>query len=159
MVRKFSEPRDVVITSCFAYNVRRTEGNVAQEIIPNQFVIQGQGIHIVYSTSGIAGRRELTFKKGRQSLSFTGDEIVLTDLKIGTLVSVIIASIPDRSVTSFGFLIPMIRLAKESAKQSFRTLGITTVDKTTISGPGKGAQQSYKAAQLRGTAQQVRSVA
>jgi hypothetical protein len=55
---------------------------------------------------------------------------VLSDLKIGTLASVTIARIPDRSLTSFGFLLPMIRLPKESAKQSFRTLGITTVDKT-----------------------------
>ena len=131
---------------------------MAQEIIPNQFVIQGQGIHIVYSTSGIAGTAQLTFKKGRKSLNFTGDEIVLSDLRIGTLVSVTIARIPDRSLTSFGFLLPMIRLPKESAKQSFRTLGITTVDKTTIGGPAKGVQQTYKAAQLRGTAQRVRSV-
>ena len=131
---------------------------MAQEIIPNQFVIQGEGIHIVYSTSGIAGTAQLSFKKGRKSLNFAGDEIVLSDVKIGTLVSVTIERIPDRSLTSFGFLLPMIRLSKDSAKQSFRTLGITTVDKTTIGGPPKGVQQTYKAAQLSGAAQRVQSV-
>src|SRR5262249_49156034 len=56
---------------------------------------------------------------------------------------------------TFSFLLPTIELSKESAKQSFRTIGITTIHKTTIAGPVKGVQQVYKSVQLRGTAQHV----
>ena len=45
--------------------------------------------------------------------------------------------------------------APGSKKQAFRTIGITTVAKTTIAGPPPGVQQTYKTVALRGSAQQV----
>jgi hypothetical protein len=128
---------------------------MAQKIIPNQYQIQGQGVRIGYSTSSITGKAQLSFKKGPKTLNFTGNEIGLLDTKIGALITVTIATKPDRSFTTFSFLLPTIELSKESAKQSFRTVGITTIHKTTIAGPVKGVQQIYKSVQLRGTAQHV----
>jgi hypothetical protein len=74
---------------------------------------------------------------------------------IGALITVTIAKTADREFTSFSFLLPAIQLSSQSAKQLFRTIGITTVHKTTIAGPVKGVQQTYKSVQLRGTARQV----
>ena len=128
---------------------------MAQKIIPNLYELQGPGVRISYSTSSIAGKPQLSFKKGRTTLSFSGDEISVLDTEIGGLITVTIATTPDRSFTSFSFLLPAIQLAKESAKQSFRTIGITTVHKTMIAGPVKGVQQVYKSVQLQGTARQV----
>jgi hypothetical protein len=125
------------------------------QIIPNQYQLQGQGVRIGYSTSSIAGKAQLSFKKGRKTLNFTGDQIGVLDTTIGALITVTIAAVPDRSSTSFSFLLPAIHLSKESAKQSFRTIGITTVQKTTIAGPVKGVQQVYRSVQLRGTAAKV----
>jgi hypothetical protein len=68
---------------------------------------------------------------------------------------VTIAKTVDRGFTTFSFLLPTIELSTASAKQLFRTIGITTVHKTTIAGPVKGPQQAYKVVLLRGTAQQV----
>ena len=132
---------------------------MAGKIIPNLYEIQGQGVRVGYSTSSITGKAQLSFKKGRKTLTFTGNEIGLLDTAIGALITVTIASTPDHSFTSFSFLLPAIQLSKESAKQSFRTIGITTVHKTTITGPVKGVQQVYKSVQLRGTAQQVQFLA
>jgi hypothetical protein len=128
---------------------------MAQNIVPNQYELQGPGVRIGYSTSSIAGKAQLSFTKGRKTLNFTGDEIGVLDTKIGALITVTVATTPDRSSTSFSFLVPMIQLSKASAKQSFRTIGITTVHKTTIAGPVKGVQQVYKSVQLLGAARQV----
>lgn len=128
---------------------------MVQKVIPNQYDLRGQGISISYSTSSIAGQPQLSFKKSRQSLTFSGDEIGVLDTPIGTLITVTIAQTVDRGFTSFSFLLPTIELSTAPAKQSFRTIGITTVHKTTIAGPVKGPQQSYKVVQLRGTAKRV----
>ena len=73
---------------------------------------------------------------------------------IGTLVSVTIATVPDKGTTTCLILLPAIRLG-DSKRASFRTIGITTLAKTTIAGPPQGAQQSYKVIDLRGSAKLV----
>jgi len=128
---------------------------MAQKIVPNQYELDGQGVHVDYSTSSLTGKPQLSFRKGRNTLSFTGSEIVPLDTMIGALITVTIASTPDLSSTTFSFLLPSIELSKESAKQSFRTNGITTLSKTSIAGPVKGVQQTYKIVELRGSAQRV----
>ena len=126
-----------------------------QKITPNQYNLQGQGVSISYSTTSLSGKPQLSFKKGRQTLSFSGDEIGVLDTSIGALITVTIAKTVDRGFTSFSFLLPTIELTSQSAKQLFRTLGITTVHTTTIAGPVKGAQQTYKSVPLRGTARRL----
>ena len=122
---------------------------------PNQFDLQGPGVTITYSTSSFAGKPQLSLKKGRQTLTFSGDEIGVLDTVIGALITVTIAMTVDRGSTSFSFLLPAIQLRATSTKQAFSTIAITTVHKTTIAGPVKGQQQTYKTISLRGTAQQV----
>lgn len=124
---------------------------------PNQYELKGQGLTVSYSTSSIAGKPQLAFKKGRQTLNFSGDQIETASTALGTLVSVTIAATADRGSTAFSFLVPAINLS--SAKQAFRTFGITTVTKTTIAGPVKGPQQTYKTIALAGSARQVQFLA
>ena len=69
-------------------------------------------------------------------------------------MSVVIATVPDKSVTTFSVLLPAIQLPA-SKRQAFRTIGITTVAATTIVGPPPGVQQTYKTVLLRGYAKQV----
>jgi len=123
--------------------------------LPNQYDLRGGGITISYSVTSITGKPQLSFKKGRKTLNFSGDEIGVFDTTIGSLVTVTIARTVDNDFTTFSFLLPSIQLSSPSARQAFRTIGITTVHKTTIAGPPKGVQQSYKSVQLRGTARPV----
>jgi len=122
---------------------------------PNQFDLQGVGINIAYSTSSFGGKPLLSIKKGRQSHNFSGDQITKLNAGIGDLITVTLASVPDQGSTLFSFLLPAIQLASASAKQAFRTFGITTTHKTSIAGPVKGVQETYKTVDLRGTARQV----
>jgi hypothetical protein len=127
---------------------------MANQLVPNLFKLSGEGVAATYSTTSIDGQPRFTYKKGRQTLSFAGSDIETANVGIGTLVSVVVARIPDKSSTTFAILLPSIRLG-ETKKQSFRTIGITTVTATTIAGPPTGVQQTYKTAALRGSAQQV----
>ena len=127
---------------------------MATQTAPNLYRLSGEGLDVTYSTTSIDGKPRFTFKKGRQTLNFSGDQITSIETGIGTLVSVVIANIPDKSVTTFSVLLPAIRLS-DSKKQAFRTIGVTTVTKTTIVGPPPGVQQTYKTVALRGSAQQV----
>ena len=122
---------------------------------PNQYDLQGTGITISYSTSSIAGKPQLSIKKGRQTLSFGADDIDTVDTRLGQLITVTIAQVPDKDITTFSFLLPVIQLSTPSSKQAFNTIGITTVHKTSITGSVKGPRQTYKTIALRGTAQQV----
>ncbi len=132
---------------------------MAERITPNQFEILGRGIGISYSTSSLSGKPELSLKKGRQKLNFSGDEINALDSGIGTLVTVTTEKTVDRGFTTFTVLLPAIDLGGPSAKRSFRTIGVTTVHKTTIAGPPVGVQETYKTTQLRGVARQVEFLA
>jgi hypothetical protein len=132
---------------------------MTQQITPNQYDLQGPGVRISYSTSSITGEPQLSFTKGRKTLSFTGNQIGVLNTNIGTLITVTIAMVPDKDFTTFSFLLPTIDLSKQPRKQSFRTIGIVTVHKTSLAGPVKGVQQTYKSVQLRGTARQVQFLA
>jgi hypothetical protein len=130
---------------------------MAQTIVPNQYDLLGQGVTISYSTSNIVGQAQLSLKLGRQSLNFTGNEITVLDTGIGSLITVTTAKTVDSGFTTFSFLLPAISLA--TAKQTFQTIGLTTVHKTTISGPVTGPLETYKSVALKGTARQVETLA
>ncbi len=132
---------------------------MSQPIVPNQFDILGRGVGISYSTSSLSGKPQLSFKRHRQTLNFSGDEINVLDGAIGTLVTVTIEKTVDRGFTSFTFLVPAIDLSGSTSKRSFHTVGITTVHKTTIAGPPAGVQETYKTVHLRGVAKQVEFLA
>ncbi len=127
---------------------------MAKQLVPNLFQLSGEGITATYSTTSIDGQPRFTYKKGRQTLNFAGSDIETANIGIGTLVSVVVARIPDKSSTTFSILLPSIQLT-DTRKQAFRTIGITTVTATTIAGPPAGVQQTYKTVALRGSAKQV----
>ena len=127
---------------------------MAQQLVPNLFQLSGEGITATYSTTSIDGQPRFTYKKGRQTLNFAGSDIETANIGIGTLVSVVVARIPDKSSKTFSILLPSIQLT-DTGKQAFRTIGITTVTATTIAGPPAGVQQTYKTVALRGSAATV----
>ena len=123
-------------------------------LTPNSFQLTGDDIQVNYSTTSIDGKPRFTFKKGNKTLDFAGNQISSSTVNIGTLVSVVIAAVPDKSTTTFSVLLPAISLPA-SKRQAFRTLGITTVTKTSIVGPPVGVQQTYTTVALRGSARLV----
>ena len=123
-------------------------------LTPNSFQLTGDDVQVNYSTTSIDGKPRFTFKKGQKTLDFAGNQISSSTVNIGTLVSVVITAVADKSTTTFSILLPAIRLP-ESRRQAFRTFGITTVTKTSIVGPPVGVQQTYTTVALRGSARLV----
>jgi hypothetical protein len=122
---------------------------------PNLFVIKGIGIEITYSTSSFSGPPLLTYKDRQRTLTFQGDEIRQLESEIGQQVTVIIEQIPDLRTVTFTLLLPTINLDEPETR--FRTIGIIATHRTSIGGPDlvKGALQTYRLKELRGTAQLV----
>jgi len=127
---------------------------MASKITPNLFELSGENVTVTYSTTSVDGKPRFSYKKGRVTLDFQGNQIKSEGTGIGTLVSVVIATVTDQVITTFSILLPEIRLG-ESRRASFRTIGITTRSKTTIAGPPLGAQQTYKVIDLQGSSKRV----
>jgi len=123
---------------------------------PNLFELQGGNIKVTYSTSGIIGQPQFSFKRGRTVLNFGGNQIRSEKAAIGTLVTVTIETVPDLRTVLFSLMLPIVNL-QQASKVNLKTIGILTTEKTSIGGPGlvKGALQSYKVIVLAGTAKSV----
>ncbi len=132
---------------------------MAEHITPNHYTVSGQGTSVSYSTTSLDGTPRLSFKKGKQTMEFSGDQIERVKTQIGEVVTVTIATTVDKGFTTFSVLIPAINLPADAAKQAFTTVGITTVHRTSIGGPVEGAEESYKTVTLKGTASVVEAAA
>jgi hypothetical protein len=124
-------------------------------ISPNLYQLQGQQIHVTYSTSSFDGKPRFDYQDAYNSLQFVGDEIRTATSEIGTLVSVSIRKTIDTGSTSFTLLLPNINL--ENTKQaSIITEGITTIHRfSVVPMLRQGQTQLYNVTQLSGTAQAV----
>ena len=127
---------------------------MAPKPTPNLYELSGDRVAVTYSTTSIDGKPRFSYRKGRQTLNFSGNQIKSEGTSIGTLVSVVIASVPDKGTTTFSLLLPAIQLG-DSKRVSLRTIGIETLAKTSIAGPPPGVQQTYKVVALRGSAKLV----
>jgi len=120
---------------------------------PNKYHLQGGMLRVTYATTSISGKPRLTYQSSGRILIFTGEEIRRATSELGTLVTVSIKTIPDASSTTFSILLPNVNLdARNNAPMS--TVGITTVHRTSIGGPGmvKGQVDTYTTTALKGTA-------
>ena len=52
---------------------------------PNLYELSGEGITVTFSTTSIDGKPRFTFKKGRQTLSFSGNQITSQETEIARL--------------------------------------------------------------------------
>jgi hypothetical protein len=122
---------------------------------PNLFELDGQYLHVTYSTTGIDGQPHLSYHDNRLSLSFRGEQISTTGTEIGTVVTVTLFSTPDAGSTSFSLLVPRVNL-DSSGHAAIRTVGITTLHRTSIAPQFLfGQLERYTVVSLQGTASQV----
>jgi hypothetical protein len=121
---------------------------------PNLYVLHGYGLQVTLSTTSLAGQPQLTYHDANQARQFSGEEITFEDTTIGQLVSVVLTSTPDLGNTVFSLLLPAVNLSGRGS-QPISTIGITTVQRTTIAGPPPGQSTTHDVTRLRGTADHV----
>jgi hypothetical protein len=122
---------------------------------PNAFQLHGADLQVTYATSSFQGPPELSYTGPTGEVRFSGDEIRAAPSELGTEVTVTLASIADGGTTTLTILIPWIQLGEEG-HESFDTIAIETVNRTSIAGPPPGAEQTYAVSQLSGEARLVR---
>jgi hypothetical protein len=124
-------------------------------ISPNLFQVQGGGVHVSYSTTGIDGKPHFHYQDTAHSLNFSGGEIRIVATEIATLVTVTIRITVDSGSTSFSLLIPTVNMhAGETIP--IRTIGITTVHRLSLVPIlNVGQTELYSETLLSGTAQHV----
>ena len=122
-------------------------------ISPNIYQLSGGGLHVTYSTTGIAGLPHFHYQDAFQTRDFTGPEIRTTKTEIGTLVTVTIRMTVDSGSTSFSLLVPVVNLTGPTDKEPVHTIGITTVHRfSVVAAFMKGQIESYSVTNLSGTA-------
>ena len=157
-------------------------------IEPNEYTLTGDGARITYTTSSINGQPQLRYqlklagpaggdpppgavsgvKITHQSAehvgAVSGDEIEVTPVPIGTLVTVTLSATPDLQKTTLTLLLPAIHLdepgsaaARAAGTATFQTQAILTRHRSSIGGPRRvqGVVESYQFVPLTGTARLV----
>ena len=152
----------ILLFSLFCLVANAGEGGLTDKVSvlqtgdePNLFELRSGSIKIVYSTTSLSGLPLLNYEDSQRTLAFQGDEIRQSDSEIGHQITVTIEQMPDLRTVTFTLLLPDINL--EGAETRFRTVGITTITRTSIGGPDlvKGPIQTYFSRILWGTARQV----
>ncbi len=128
-----------------------TNANAIEQ--PNLFTVSGRYISATVALSGFDGKPKATYHDAQRVLSFSGDEITFEDGALGTLVTVTIARTVDFGSTTFTVVLPRVNLIGNH--HQIRTIGITTLHRTSIAGIGNGQLTEYTTVRLHGTAQQV----
>src|SRR3954469_17509197 len=118
---------------------------------PNLFTVCGGGLTVDLSLSTIDGRPRLTYQDPARTLEFSGEELALEETGLGTVVTVVLETVPDLGTTSFSLLVPPVNLAN-GTYAGVVTFGVTAVSRTTLAGPVSGQSTTYQVTHLQGTA-------
>ncbi len=126
---------------------------------PNQYQLAGQGLRVLYSTTGVQGRPTLSYRDRSRTLSFTGDDVRVEVTELGTLVTVTLRLLGagDAGLVTFTLVVPRVNLGPRGTAP-VETVGITTTRRLSMA-PGMplGQTDRYGVARLRGTARFVTS--
>jgi hypothetical protein len=129
---------------------------------PNLFELAGRDVHVTYSTTSFTGEAQFHYQGPLGVTTFRGDQIMTSDSALGKLVTVQLGSWrldPIGRVRSLAFtvLLPKFQLI-DAAPQHFRTLGISTTERSSlpdVKSPITGSVPTYQVEELEGTAQLV----
>jgi hypothetical protein len=122
---------------------------------PTSYTLQGQGLHVSYSTTSFQGKPHFDYNDSHITQSFVGDEIRTEQTEIGTLVTVTIMLTVDRGATSFSLLLPTVNVGP-SKSAPISTIGITTRHRFALPvSLNLGQTELYTVTQLTGTAEDI----
>ena len=132
----------------------------AAQIVPsndaNLFDLEGCGITIHYSKSSITGQPLFSYRDSNHDVSVSGSDIEVEATRIGDLVTIQLAHVPDLHILTVSILVPEFQLPA-SNETAFETVAVLTRHLMSIGGPGfvQGQTKVYESAELSGTAKQV----
>lgn len=126
--------------------------NAAQLKAANFYDLRRDQRFVSYTESNIEGKPVVTFIDGGVTRSFVGDEIEIEKTALGTLVTVTLKVIPDKSKSLLTLVLPEV-LVKDDPEYLSAPVIFHTVEMS-IAGPPltPGAVQTYVVDIFAGTA-------
>jgi hypothetical protein len=131
---------------------------VAPVTTPNQFHLHGGGIAVSFFPEGfgpipVGGAARLIYQDAQRTLSFAGADVRTVEVPdLGTVVSVTLVRTVDLGTTTFSLVVPQVLLLPQSGPVPVHTVGVTTVHRTFLAGPGQAQRETYTVTRLAGTA-------
>ena len=104
--------------------------------LPYAYTLSGSDVHISYIPVGPGASPHLTYTdhtRGQRTFEGAG-QIERVQTLAGTIVSVLLDTVPDKASTTFSFLQPQVNL-DSSNTALIHTVGITAVHQTSLVGP------------------------
>jgi len=121
----------------------------------NLFELSDQDIQVTYFASSIGGDPMFSYRDHNFNCQFSGDEIRSEQTEIGQLLTVILERVLDLRTVTFSLFLPRVNVLRGSLGTHIQLIGITTTTHTSITGHVLGAEKTYSAVTLNGTAQAV----
>jgi hypothetical protein len=130
---------------------------ISQIVEANNFELQGvnnhKEVYISYSPTSITGKPLFNYKESEGTCSLIGNEILIQNMEIGTMVTATLEFVADDHTTTITLLVPAINL-RDNSEQKFNTVAIRTTSKTNVS-KVPIVKQFYEVIDLQGTARHV----
>jgi hypothetical protein len=108
-------------------------------VTPNLFTFMGRqcDVQVVWSTTSITGKPQLSYHDATRDVSATGDEISVERGPLGTLVTITIETVPDLHTVTATLAVPDLG-GRSDPITRFRTFVVLTTNRASIGGPGPG---------------------
>jgi hypothetical protein len=115
-----------------------------------EFQLSGEGVQITYLTNDKDGKPHFTYKDAEYDRSYIGDEILIQQGQLGSLVTATLGFMPDVDSTTVTLIVPRARVA--NLAEPVETLAIKCVNIMTML-PPPGVAQTYQCILLKGSVQ------
>ncbi|HEU4415888.1 MAG TPA: hypothetical protein VFT65_13970 [Candidatus Angelobacter sp.] len=119
---------------------------------PNEYTLKGGNITFTYVKNNFLGQPFVSYNDGSGAKDFFGSAVRVTDVGIGTLVTVTTHMTIDTGGSEFSVLLPLIELPDATRSQTFSTDGIATHYKGPDSFPSTGVRETYNFIPMTGSA-------
>ncbi len=93
----------------------------------HQFELHNDTVNIHFSETGMSGKRQLVIQKGQTTNTFEGEQILIEDIAIGTLVSVTLDTSADCQTVRLALLLPQVNIPDGKQQVSVRTQAAESV--------------------------------
>src|SRR5437868_5083002 len=114
----------------------------------NVFNLQGNALHVSYSTGELGSKLELTYQDAQRSLSFTGDQLRNVSSDLGDEISVTLHLTTDIGSTTFTLFVPRIAI-ELNGHVAIETIGVTTLHRMPLIPPRHTQLDTYTVSKLR----------
>jgi hypothetical protein len=124
---------------------------------PNVYHLHGKHIHIAYYPEGSGplttdGPVKLVYQDQHQTKTFRAAQVAVEEVaNLGSLITVVLQVSPDAGSTTATLLIPTV-VRQGAQTVPLRTVLITTVHVSTLTGIGHPQRDVYTVTKLKGTA-------